>query len=160
MTEEKKILTDSSLSDEVLTRMLDLLEKQAPDLPAWRALQMAQHEDNIVYVDNWVAVCSVGVAAIESWDGTNGYFELTPEEYVLWRQGIEEGFEPDERTYVTKQGLVKRYRFMVILDTMSEAACADVKYTIVKSDGKKLTTKSTMMSDAQQAELLMRRGEV
>ena len=154
--EEKKVSTDGSLTAGLLESILDRIELAKPDIQKWREEQRKEHEDNIIYVDGYVAILNIGANAMERWDGTNGYYELTPEQYAEWKLGIDPGFEPDESTYITIQGLYKRYRFPVIFNDLADPD--ECSYTIVQEGKSKLSLGKNMMSKEQSLELQMRRG--
>jgi hypothetical protein len=148
------------MTGEQLEVILNRVEKaHDKDLSAWREKMFAEHEDNFIMVDGYVAVLDISTARIDSWDGCNGYHELTPEQYVEVMSQFGEEVILDESTMMTKQGLGKRYRFPVIIN---EVVGEDTfQYRIVKKDSiKKNIPTGSMISENQSIEMRMRRSDV
>jgi hypothetical protein len=157
MTEEVK--TGMMTGEQLETVLNKVFKEREKGINAWYERMMADHEPNFINVDGYIAILDISTARIDSWDGTNGYYELTPEQYVDVMQSFGENVILDEKTIMTKQGLTKRYRFPVFInETMGEDT---YQYRIVKSETvKKQDTAGSMISQAQSIEMRMRRSEV
>jgi hypothetical protein len=148
------------MTGEQLETILNRVENaHRDDIVAWRKRMMEEHEDNFIMVDGYTAVLDISTARVDLWDGCNGYYELTPEQYVEVMAGFGENVVLDDATMMTKQGLTKRYRFLVVLN---EVVGEDTyQYRIVKTDSiQKSNTVGSMISQNQSIEMRMRRADV
>ena len=127
------------------------------DITAWQEKINRDHECNFIMVDGYTAVLDISTSLIDSFDGCNGYYELTPEQYVEVMDDFGENIILDDATISTKQGLTKRYRFPVIINESSGDSI--FRYRIVKAeDIKKELPVGSMMSQTKSMEMRMRRG--
>ena len=155
MAVEEKVtdLSSSALTGKQLEAVLDRLFKEnKPNIENWHKQMMADHEDNFIFIDSHVAVIDVGINQIGSWDGANGYHEMTAEQYVDWKQSLDPKYEADESVFLTKQGLVKRYRFMLIINDQGEPDIISNPYIVPANQVPK--------SNVSSVEMLQRRIDI
>ena len=158
MTEE--LLKTGLMTGAQLEVILNRVENaNKDDIVAWREKMKAEHEDNFIAVDGYTAVLDISTAIIDTWDGCNGYYEVTPEQYVDIMASHGENVVLDDETMMTKQGLTKRYRFHLTLNEVSGENT--FQYRVVKNGSiKKPDTAGAMISGNQSIEMRMRRAEV
>jgi hypothetical protein len=147
MSEETKVdLGSSTLSGKQLESILDkLFEKNKPNIVAWQEQMRKDHEDNFIEIKDYVAIIDVGINQIGSWDGANGYHEMTAEQYVDWMQSINPDYSPEESVYLTRQGLLKKYRFQLIINDMGDPYIISNVYFIPADKAIKSGTSSVEM---------------
>ena len=153
------INTGLMTGDQLEAILNKVFNEHRDDIVAWQERMMADHENNFIYPDGYMAVLDISTARIDTWDGTNGYYEITPEQYVEVMSQFGENVVLDEATMMTKQGLTKRYRFPVVIN---EVIGEDTfQYRIVKKDIVKADTPiGSMISQNQSVEMRMRRADV
>jgi len=119
-----------TMTGEQLESILDRMFKaNKDDINAWHKRMMEDHEENLINVEGYVAVLDIGSVRIDTWDGCNGYYELSAEQYADIMMSHGENIVLDEETVMTKQGLVKRYRFPLIINEIDGDA---FQYRIIK----------------------------
>ncbi len=153
-------LKTGTMTGEQLETILDkVLKENKEDITTWHNRMMANHEDNLITVDGYVAVLDIATVRIDGWDGCNGYYELTPEQYAETMGNFGEMLVVDEDLMMTKQGLTKRYRFPLVIN---EVAGDDIfQYRIVKVEElPKRDFGNAMISPTQSIEMRMRRADV
>jgi len=147
-----------TMTGEQLETILDRMFKENKnDINAWHLRMMESHEENLINVEGYIAVLDISTVRIDSWDGCNGYYELSAEQYSDAMGKFGENIILDEDAVMTKQGLVKRYRFPLVIN---EIAGEDIfQYRIVKKEDSPLKNiVGGMVSPTQSIEWRMRRG--
>jgi hypothetical protein len=149
-----------TMTGEQLEAILDRMFKaNQDDIKKWHDRMMADHEDNFITVDGYVAILDIATIRVDTWDGCNGFYELSAEQYVETMKQFGENLILDDELIMTKQGLVKRYRFPLMIN---EIAGEDIfQYRIVKIES--LPNKNTLgnlASPMQSIEWRMRRAGV
>jgi hypothetical protein len=149
-----------TMTGEQLEAILDRMFKEnRDDINTWHKRMMEDHEENIIYVEGYVAILDIATIRVDSWDGCNGYYELTPEQYAETMRSFGENLVNDEELNMTRQGLVKRYRFPLVIN---EIAGEDIfQYRIVRvEDLPSNNLLGTLISPTQSIEWRMRRSGV
>lgn len=157
MTEEIKTGT---MTGEQLEAILDKMFKaNKDDINTWHRQMMEDHEDNFINVEGYIAVLDIATVRVDTWDGCNGYYELSAEQYADVMKQFGENIIVDDSVIMTKQGLVKRYRFPLVIN---EIAGDDIfQYRIVKAE--ELPSRDilgSLISPTQSIEWRMRRSGV
>jgi len=148
-----------TMTGEQLETILDRMFKENKnDINAWHLRMMESHEENLINVEGYIAVLDISTVRIDSWDGCNGYYELSAEQYSDAMGKFGENIILDEDAVMTKQGLVKRYRFPLVIN---EIAGEDIfQYRIVRSEDLPLNkVLGSLVSPIQSIEWRMRRSD-
>ena len=145
--EEKQIdLGSATLTAQLLESALNsLFERNKPNIIRWQAEMIADHEDNFIEVKTHVAIIDVGINQIGNWDGANGYYDLDADKYVEWMQSLNPDFDPDDSVFITKQGLLKKYRFQLIINDQGDPDIISEPYFIPIDKAIKSTVSSVEM---------------
>lgn len=148
-----------TMTGEQLESILDRMFKEnKDDINTWHNRMMADHEENFITVDGYIAVLDIATVRIDTWDGCNGFYELTPDQYGETMRRFGEEVILDDEAIMTKQGLVKRYRFPLVIN---EIAGEDIfQYRIVKVEDlpKDKVGIGSLISPNQSIEWRMRRS--
>jgi hypothetical protein len=149
-----------TISDAKLTTLLEaVLSANKDDIETWRARQEKIFEPNIVKIDpeKFVAILDISLSMIDQWDGTNGYYDLDPKDYIDAMSQYGEQVEGDP--YQTKQGLAKIYRFDLKINEV--AGDKVLQYRIMRaSDAEGVGYFVSGFNPIQSIEMRMRRASV
>jgi hypothetical protein len=158
MADEPKIDTGISLTSEMLEAILTAAMNKAgtENVEAFQKRTAEAHEDNFVNInpEEYIAILDMSLMRVDTWDGCNGYFELSAQQYL-------DMFPAEDRTKVntifsTKQGLRKIYRFKMFINEVMDT---DIfQYRIVPTP-KGMNLNVPTISPMNSIELRMRRGD-
>lgn len=151
---------DTGVSGEALESILNrVFDAHKTDIEAWHKDQLSKFEDNFVVIDpaKFVAILDISFISQDTWDGTNGYYDMKPQDYIATMNQF--GEELPENPHTTRQGLEKLYRFALKINEVPAEKM--FQYRIVRaSDAEGVGYFVGNIQPLQSLELRMRRAGV
>jgi len=155
---ETVVDTGVSLTSEMLEAILTAAMNKAgvENIEAFNKRIAESHENNFIEInpEEYVAVLDMSLTRVDTWDGCNGYFELSAQQYM-------DMFPVEDRAKVnnifsTKQGLRKIYRFKMFINEVMDQ---DIfQYRIIPTP-KGMDLNVPTITPMHSIELRMRRGD-
>lgn len=158
--EKETNISDDKISggalEEILNRVFDA---HKTDIEAWRKDQEAKFESNMIDIDpeKFVAILDISFISQDTWDGTNGYYDMKPQDYISVMTQF--GEKLPDNPHTTRQGLEKIYRFALKINEVPAEKM--LQYRIVRaSDAEGVGYFVGNIQPLQSLELRMRRAGV
>jgi hypothetical protein len=151
---------EDKMSGDALENILNrVFDAHKTDIESWRKNQEAKFEDNLVAIDpaKFVAILDISFISQDTWDGTNGYYDMKPQDYITTMNQF--GEELPTNPHTTRQGLEKLYRFALKINEVPTEKM--FQYRIVRaSDAEGVGYFVGNIQPLQSLELRMRRAGV